>query len=179
MVRAVPSMQRSRLRWPAPSQSRRSPLGLPVGLASCAQGLEAQPPVGRSIPRGYRRDGHARGLPGRCLAPGVLLGGLFGGVLRPGNRLNMRSRGKQPRRADLKALGRGSGVHRCVSDHILGRSSEVEKGVGSRQSVGRPSPVGKDPLTGCAWWRSDGCSNPCCRQTPTTDFAITGMVRPI
>ena len=36
-------------------------------------GLEAQPLVDQNVPRGHRYDGNARGLPGRGLAPRILL----------------------------------------------------------------------------------------------------------
>ena len=73
-------------------------------------------------------------------------------VLKPGNPPDVRSRGKQPRRADPKALVRGQVVRRCVSGHIPGRNSRVENDVGFRQAGRRGLAIGKDLSDGRTGW---------------------------
>ena len=115
-----------------------------------------------------RHDGHGGGLRERCTV-----------VLRPRNRLQTRSCGKQPQEIPSRAMVRARGVHRCVSGHFSGICVEPRDGAGFRQFAGRPPPVGEDLLYARIGWESDGHGSPCCGQTPTAEFAIWALVRPI
>ena len=99
--------------------------------------------------------------------------------LRPGNRLNIRLRGKQLHGTGLKALVRGRGVRRCVSGHIRGGRKGVTRAAGIRQVGRRGPPIGKDLLYGHTGWDRDARRSPSYRRTLTADFAIAPLVRPI
>ena len=59
------------------------------------------------------------------------------GRFRPGNRLQTRSRGKQPRETHPRAMVRDRGVPRCVSGHFSGTCVEPQNGAEFRQAERR------------------------------------------
>ena len=66
----------------------------------------------------------------------------------------------------------------CERAHLL-RLEVVTEGSRFRQAGGRGSVVGKDPPSGCIGRRSDVGTALACGQTPTAEFAISALVRPI
>ena len=66
----------------------------------------------------------------------------------------------------------------CRRAHLL-RLEVVTEGSRFRQASGHWLVVGKDPPTGCIGRRSGVGTALACGQTLTTDFAISGLVRPI
>ena len=77
-------------------------------------------------------------------------------VLRPGNRLQTRSCGKQPQEVPPRAMVRDRGVHQCVSGHSSGTCVEPLNGAGIRQAGPGWSLIGKDLSNGRTGCGSDG-----------------------
>ena len=124
----------------------RGPCVFPDDFPRRHEVLEVQPPAGWSGSRGCRHDGHARGLPSRCIIPRGLLAGPPGAFSDPVYRLAARSHGKQPYWTAPVAPIHDRGVRRCVSGHIPGHRWKVENSVGFRQAGWRRSLVEKDLL---------------------------------
>ena len=64
-----------------------------------------------------------------------------------------------------------------MSRHIRGGRKCATRTIGFRQAAGHQTKFGKDPIRGRPGQGTDGACVNICGETPTADFAISGLVR--